>query len=239
MITFRDLGNQGRRGNQLWQVATTIGLATANNEEYLFPKWDYPCKLTANMEFKKLPELPTYTEKEFAYNPIPYKKNINISGYYQSILYWVHCQDLIRDLLFPQVEENRSFDVSLHVRRGDYTQPHLKDCFAILGMDYYNAALENFPDAQVAIFSDDISWCKQNFIGDRFIFIEGNSPDVDLKLQSNCKNHIIANSSFSWWGAWFNPDQNKKIIAPSKWFGPKLAPTHNTKDLIPEGWIVI
>ncbi|MFH5955214.1 alpha-1,2-fucosyltransferase, partial [Clostridium perfringens] len=89
------------------------------------------------------------------------------------------------------------------------------------------------------IFSDDLEWCKSEFVGDQFHFSEERDPVKDLGNFISCSNHIIANSSFSWWGAWLSPYKDKKVIAPRNWFGPKLAPTHNTKDLLPPNWIVI
>jgi hypothetical protein len=66
--------------------------------------------------------------------------------------------------------------------------------------------------------------------------MENNPTEIDLCLMSMCDHNIIANSSFSWWGAWLNNNPNKKVVAPKKWFGP--AYTHNTKDLYPESWII-
>ena len=98
-------------------------------------------------------------------------------------------------------------------------------------MTYFNNC-DNF-----LIFSDDIVWCKNNFVGDKFIFIEGEEDYIDLWLMSLCNHNIIANSSFSWWGAWLNKNNNKTVIAPKNWFGPnkKLDPT----DLYCKDWLVI
>ena len=90
---------------------------------------------------------------------------------------------------------------------------------------------------QGLVFSDDIDWCKGVFRGDRFTFIEGEKDYIDLYIMSQCKNNIIANSTFSWWGAWLNKNKNKKIVAPKKWFGSLIS--HNTKDLIPKEWIKV
>jgi hypothetical protein len=105
-------------------------------------------------------------------------------------------------------------------------------------MDYYRNAIAEFSDdTRFLVFSDDIQWCKENFKGDNFHFIEGEKDYVDLYLMSLCNNNIIANSSFSWWGAWLNNTPNKKVIAPKQWFGK--AKQLNTKDLIPETWIIL
>jgi hypothetical protein len=87
------------------------------------------------------------------------------------------------------------------------------------------------------IFSDDIPYCK-NIFGDQenVVYIDGNSQEVDLCMMSLCHHNIIANSSFSWWGAWLNSNKYKKVVAPKRWFGP--AYSHNTKDLYPQSWTV-
>jgi hypothetical protein len=91
----------------------------------------------------------------------------------------------------------------------------------------------------IILFSNDIDWCKKNLIldGKELIYIENNFDYIDLWMMSLCENNIIANSSFSWWGAWLNKNNNKIVVAPKKWFGNALQ--HNTKDLYPEKWIVI
>ena len=121
-------------------------------------------------------------------------------------------------------------------------------------MEYYNKAIKQFDkDSNFLIFSDDIEWAKNNFKGDNFYFItenkiEGNDvmdtlniskgghPDyIELYMMSLCDHNIIANSSFSWWGAWLNENPNKKVIAPKKWFGPAYGDI-NDNDLVPETW---
>jgi hypothetical protein len=102
-------------------------------------------------------------------------------------------------------------------------------------------AIKKMPkDSVFLIFSDDIQWCKENFpdMPEKFRFIEGNKDYEDLYIMSHCKNNIIANSSFSWWGAWLNSNLEKTIIAPATWFGPTLQ-NNDTTDLYCEGWIKI
>jgi hypothetical protein len=91
----------------------------------------------------------------------------------------------------------------------------------------------------ILIFSDDINWCKNNLLikNKNIFFIEGNQDYIDLWLMSMCKNNIMANSTFSWWGAWLNKNPNKKVFVPRTWFGNMIK--HNTKDLIPNTWIQI
>jgi hypothetical protein len=105
-------------------------------------------------------------------------------------------------------------------------------------LSYYEEALKHFDDRQVIVFSDDPGWCKEQslFSDDRFLVSESEDNKIDLCLMTFCTSHIIANSSFSWWGAWLS--NSEKVIAPSKWFGPNNA-DKETKDLIPETWTII
>lgn len=237
MITFSQLGNQGRLGNQLFQIAATVALAIRNNDEYVFPAW--PSEKYFNLHHcfsNNITSTSTYTEPSFIYTPIPYKPNLNLSGYFQSEKYFEDCQDLIQNLLTPTLGFDIKWDyTSIHVRRGDYV--NLKKEFTQLDMNYYHKAMQLTKTQKYLVFSDDIIWCKKQFIGDEFIFSEGKSPVEDLALMLCCEHNIIANSSFSWWGAYLNKNPSKIVIAPSTWFGPALP--HNTKDLLPADWIKI
>ena len=106
------------------------------------------------------------------------------------------------------------------------------------GYRYYREALSKLPDLPVIIFSDDHDWCKQQelFSSDRFAVSEDNTADADLCLMSLCKYHIIANSSFSWWGAWLA--KSEKVIAPQNWFGGDCS-KNNTKDLYLPDWVIL
>ena len=85
------------------------------------------------------------------------------------------------------------------------------------------------------IFSDDIEWCKKNLNISDSLYIENEKDYIEMYLMSLCRNNIISNSSFSWWGAWLNNYQSKIVIGPSKWFGNSI--NHNTGDILPENWI--
>jgi hypothetical protein len=127
--------------------------------------------------------------------------------------------------------------ISLHIRRKDYvTNPN----HTALGADYYEKALKEFDEKEtVLVFSDDPDWCneQQLFADDRFMIAEGNSGWTDMCLMTMCKGHIIANSSFSWWGAWLA--KSEKVVAPSGWFAGSNLEHLDTKDLIPEEWVII
>lgn len=133
--------------------------------------------------------------------------------------------------------------VSIHIRRGDYLK--ISNTSGICTIDYYRKAISKIkelvtPDIYV-IFSDDIEWCKEQFysiIGDTEIkFVnwnKGKDSYRDMQLMSLCKHNIIANSSFSWWGAWLNQTPRKSVIAPSRWMN-----SAGWSEIIPEDWIRI
>ena len=126
---------------------------------------------------------------------------------------------------------------SIHFRRTDYLQ--YSDAHPVPSYEYYAEAIEKFDSYDLGfVFSDDIEWCMNLDLLNtgKFIF-SNNSNYEDMYLMSQCKGHILANSSFSWWGAWLNDDPNKEITVPKVWFGPKLS--NDTKDLIPSDWNVI
>ena len=131
--------------------------------------------------------------------------------------------------------------IALHIRRTDYIAN--SDNHFNLPLYYYKAALEHFDsNRNVIVFSDDPAWCQEQdlFSDDRFMISENTDNRVDLCLMSLCNDFIIANSSFSWWGAWLSQNKNKKVIAPVQWFGKTgYTKNHDTKDLIPNDWIRI
>ena len=133
--------------------------------------------------------------------------------------------------------------MSLHVRRTDYVQNALTNkIHGVCDQDYYASCVRYIGD-QVSnphffIFSDEPQWAKDNLMFDfPMTVVDCNDASrnyEDLRLMSTCKHNIIANSSFSWWGAWLNSNPNKIICAPKQWFTDS---TRNTKDLIPSNWI--
>jgi len=235
MITFSKLGSYGRMGNQLFQMATTIGHAMRNKDDYTFPTWSYMKDFNIPItKFKKVIPGKKYEEPHYHHAPIPYWRNMDLHGYFQSEKYWQEFSQSIKQMFMPKHKAQRLVDTTaIHVRRGDYLIH--TGCYEILGMIYYENAMTKTNTSKYLVFSDDIDWCKAHFIGNNFEFSEGNSAPIDLSIMRSCEKCIIANSSFSWWGAYLNDDA-KQIIAPNKWFGPVLARTHNTKDLIPNGW---
>lgn len=175
----------------------------------------------------------------------------NLMGYFQTEKYFEHCSDLIlgyfqfNNEIEKQAENNfPSFPdkveyVSIHLRRGDYAG--LQQFHPVMDADYYFDAMTQFMDKDYCflIFSDDIDYAKELFgQQENIVYIEGNDPAVDMCMMTMCDHNVIANSSFSWWGAWLNTNTNKKVVAPKKWFGPAYKGIHDTKDLYPQSWIV-
>lgn len=239
-IYFEKLGEYGHLGNSLFQAGCTIALAKRNNDSFKFPiKWKYKDQLNLPVDcfISNIKSSTTYHEPDFHYNPIPYKPNMNLLGYFQSSKYFDDFEDNIKHLLRPKYNLYRIEDTtSIHVRRGDYLKH--PNHHPILPMKYYESAMELTNTKRYLVFSDDIPWCKKNFIGNQFDFSEEQNEVLDLELQSKCTHNIIANSSFSWWGAYLNENQDKIVIAPKAWFGPALF-SHNTKDLYINSWIKI
>jgi len=171
---------------------------------------------------------------------------VSLCGFFQTEKYFKKIEDEIREdfsfkeeISIPCKEmlSEISDPISLHIRRGDFLRNSLNH--HNLSLDYYQKALERFDsDRNVIIFSDDPEWCKKQtlFESGRFLVSESKDSYVDLCLMTLCESHIIANSTFSWWGAWLS--KSSKVIAPYKWFGPNNIHL-NTKDLYPNSWEII
>lgn len=121
--------------------------------------------------------------------------------------------------------------VSIHVRRGDYVTTHKNFYTNLFREGYYERAMDLFPGADFLVFSDDIPWCKEQAVFADCDFSEGNDEVTDLNLMAGCEHNIIANSSFSWWAAYLNPNPNKKVIAPKHWFLDDIE-----RVTIPDSW---
>lgn len=240
-ITFTQLGNYGRLGNMLFEIAAVISLALKNNDNYIFPPWEYqPFFNLHNCFSNSITPTLKYQEPYFHYSPILHTNTNNqildMCGYFQSEKYFEDYKDVILSLMTPNIGYGIKYNhTSIHIRRGDYV--NLTNEYVQLDISYYKSAMDFIKSKNYIIFSDDISWCKTQFTGDNVIFSEGKSPIEDLALQLSCEHNIIANSSFSWWAAFLNKNPSKIVIAPSKWFGPKLP--HDTTDLLPTNWIKI
>jgi hypothetical protein len=262
MITFSNIGHMGRFGNQMFQFASTIGIARKLGFDPVFPLERFTpgtspdsytgCKLLECFDIpenliKHSSEIPInhiYYENQFGYNnetsQLPYATSL--SGYFQTEKYFKFIESEIKKIFtFREgiINEAKKYGpiengVSIHVRRGDYlTSPGHHPTQTI---EYYREAANQFDkDSRFYIFSDDPLWCKENLPIENSVVIESGNPYVDMYLMSLCNGHIIANSSFSWWGSWLA--NSKKTIAPANWFGPYMQ--KNPSDVYCENWIVI
>jgi len=226
-----------------WNVDTNLKHLNGNihHNPELTHAYDY-LKIFRNFNWPRISNPPT-TIKDipFHYEPFKVTDNIMYDGFFQSEQYFKD-RNFILSLFLPSTFVNNKLQkynfilegttCSIHVRRGDYLK---YDLHVSREMDYFNKGIAAVgPVDKYLVFSDDIDWCKNNFIGDKFIFIEQEKDYVELFLQSKCTHNIISSSSFSWWGAYLNNKPNRKIIGPKQWFS-------NTKNnnIIPESWITI
>jgi len=260
MIGFNYLGQYGRLANQMFQYASLRGIAATKGYDFCIPQTNYGDKWKDNKLFdvfelknlKNIGFLPAdfYAERQFHYDAeyvTNCPDNINLHGYFQSEKYFKHIEESIRedftfkDYILEPCASSFDFDevIALHVRRTDYVSNSANHPPCDLA--YYEKALEHFDaNIPVIIFSDDVDWCNSQslFESDRFMISDSLDTYVDLCLMSMCHYHIIANSSFSWWGAWLA--KSKKVIAPSRWFGTDgNTAKNNTQDLYLPGWIKI
>jgi hypothetical protein len=198
----------------------------------------------------------SYKEPHFHYDENLFKieDNTGIDGYFQSYRYFEDIENDVKgafiflgEIVEPALNNINSilnykdgYDelVAIHIRRGDYVGN--PSGFPACTPEYYQTAINKFDDKnyRFVIFSDDIPYCKSIFGEDDALFYsEGNNQYMDLCMMSLCDHFIIANSSFSWWGAYLGENENKKVIGPSVWFGPSTG--NNTKDLMPKEWELI
>lgn len=195
-------------------------------------------------------------ERHFNFDPriLELSGTAYLNGYWQSEKYFMDVSDTIRSdfglTCVPSAFSERIADsinnsqsVSIHVRRGDYVSNSAVSSFhGEQRLDYYLASIkhitQNIQSPQFFVFSDDPVWSRENLkFKQPVTYVDHNGPETayeDLWLMSLCKHHVIANSSFSWWGAWLCRNLEKIIIAPKKWF---VDENINTSDLVPETWI--
>jgi hypothetical protein len=178
-------------------------------------------------------------------------QDIYLDGYFQNEKYFIGIKDiLLREFSLKEKLNNNYREiqnqiagcnsVSIHIRRGDYVNNAITNNYhGICGLDYYEKAMsvmeEKISHSHFFIFSDDIDWARENIkSGPPVTFVSGGKSIEDLFLMSQCKNNIIANSSFSWWGGWLNRHPEKIIVGPLKWFND---PKANAEFTLPEKWI--
>lgn len=260
MITYSNLGQTGRLGNQLWEIAATLGLAFDRNELPCFPNWDYQryfslpqhyfggCKdgtpateLVPHMDERAKPYLQDYSLFSKIEQPIrAYFQPSPIAARMLSDEKWFH--ELPRPI------------TSVHVRRGDNVT-HPLGYHPLRSMEYYRAAIDLMPlDGSTVVFSDDYEWASTHMddvLGRECVYFKGTPRAreydqrtryelepvldwIDLFLMAQCDFHVISNSTYAWWGAFLSG--NRSPVYPSRWFG-KLLQYIDSSLMFPDSWV--
>lgn len=253
-------------GNQMFEIAAALAYAkeydfhacfpdlanipfwgVPNNLKYVFWRLDHPKVAPGKIDFvfkengKPIPP------------PGPNRRNIRISGDFQSEKYFAHQKEEILKAFAPSKDIldylhtkykdilTHPCSVGVHVRTflKDYGHlPTENEVHYFAGIEYYEKAVEQFPeDALFVVCSDNIPWCKKNLshIAPNIVFIEGNIHVYDMYLMSLCKHNITANSTFSWWSAYLNPNPDKIVVTLNNWYGKWWA--GSTKKIVLDDWI--
>lgn len=182
--------------------------------------------------------------------------NAYLIGYWQSEQYFIHIKNKLRsELIFPDIDAEKNLrvikeikesnSVAIHVRRGDYLNKDNSRLFCNLGEShYYQNAVSylksKYNDLKYYVFSNDIQWCMDHLPLDNSTYIDWNRGAEsyrDMQLFSACKFQIIANSSFSWWGAWLNNNPQREVLAPNEWFVKSSG--YSDDMIIPKEWVKI
>lgn len=260
MLTSLQIGQNGRLGNQMFQYAALLGTAFVRGYDWKLQENDSVelrkvfkmknAKILLEEDIKKIRM--RYQEPFFHYSPGVFLSQdyTDLMGYFQSPMYFSDSFEyLMEDFQFKdEINKiaNNSMSIappakilcSVHIRRGDYLEK--SEYHPPCPKEYYDEAM-NFVREKTSnnthflCFGDDISWIKENILSEDCTVVEGNIPEVDMCMMSKCQVHIIANSSFSWWGAVLGNFRN--VIAPSKWFGPEGPKQWDT--LYINGWKII
>lgn len=268
MLTYRNLGNCGRLGNALWEIASTLGIAASRGEEAIFPRWDYApyFHVPEHLFGDVMPSAVEATEfvPHMDYRAKPYLQDWNLfSGIEETIRNYFKPSHLAMETIDdPKFDWFHLLDdpIAVHIRRGDNVT-HPLGIHPLRSIQYYQDALQVVradldEEHPVVVFSDDIEWCKETLgkafkhsTGGGIYYMEGNPqrpqehlPEfrgslpmdwVDLQFMALCRYHIIANSTYSWWGAFLS--DNPHPVYPSNWFGWQLKYI-NADLMFPPNW---
>jgi hypothetical protein len=229
--------------------------------EYIETEHFYRNNLISKIK-RRLGSLKLVNEKGYQFNPeiMELKGNIYLNGYWQSEKYFEAIRSnllsefSLKNSLLDKLESNESLrkikalinttnSVSVHFRRGDYVSDSVTSQFhGTCSMSYYQNAIKRIvaeiPNPHFFLFTDDPEWVKSQKIIEGFpsTLAVTSNMHLDMYLMSQCQHNIIANSSFSWWGAWLNRNPEKLVIAPKRWYA-KVELNPQTQDLVPENWI--
>lgn len=240
---------QGRMGNFLFQCATAFAYAKKHGLEFSVPKrtshefWSpiYLHHLQNPNYNESLPQT-IIKEQHFHYDPLPFEEsyrsgNIVLHGYFQSEKYFdEYREEILQAFNFPY-KLNEGV-VSVHVRRTDYIT--YSDKHPEVTKEWYELAMSKFEGKRFVFYSDEISWCRENFGHRNDCSFSDGSIEQDLIEASCCEHQINSSSTYSWWIAWLNKNPNKIIYTPKLWFCDLWKDDYglvNTSDIIPNNWI--
>ena len=262
MITIETFGDRhGRLGNQVFQIALLYAIRERRGHDFFLRRdgeavWD--CfDLAIPTEGPETTHRFEETLGSCNFDPTVFEQpdGTGFHGYYQSYRYFEDCTASLRRFLRFDAGHRgfseamlRSYRrrhgrpvVSVHVRRGDYANPGFEDVWGDLARDgYYQKAVRAIGDDVVyVVFSDDVEWCRRSLaLGASHVEFAEFDQCGELCMMTGCDVNIVANSSFSWWGAYLNPTSD--VYAPSRWFGPAMPPPNDhQRDIVPPAWRTI
>lgn len=237
VVSFSKLGNYGRIGNQLFQIASTLGIAEANGAQPSFPQWKYEKYFEDPLPHHNN-GLHKYEEKQYHYERVTIDRDTDLHGYFQSYKYFpLNYKPKFSNEIRTQWKTHECFSketIAIHIRRGDYVGHELY--YQLLITWYISALLTipNWKDCNILLFSDDLEYCKVHFeCLPNAYFIKGYEID-HLCLMSMCDHHIIGNSTYGWWGAYLS--EQKNVIHSGKMFRGNFS-SKSIKDFYPPNWI--
>jgi hypothetical protein len=240
-LTFRDLGRNGRLGNQLFQIAGTLGIALARGTTARFPRsWAYrsffslpPSLFAGRLTIARCDDSQQHV-KHLDESSRPYLQDVSLWGEARGRIWrWLQPSGLAAETARRQLGDvlDRARKLAVHVRRGDYVESGITVPAA-----FYLEAVEDVraahPECHVLVFSDDLDWCRRELAALDATFVEGNPDWLDLTLMTMCDHHVCANSTFSWWGAFLSNDASPVL----PWI-PGTEPT--VPRLVFDGWRIV
>ncbi|MDP2088391.1 MAG: alpha-1,2-fucosyltransferase [Flavobacteriaceae bacterium] len=250
MITYSQLGRKGNLGNQMFQIASTIGIAEKHGHDYFFPFWQFSRYFENQLPVANMDESYKiiFEEKYNYYERVIDKCNYDIRGWLQSEKYFN--QIITKEIFKFKKEFTEELyhkhqllflkkTILISIRRGDFVNnPYF---FQLSFRYYFLAIIENFPDwkeRNLILISDDIKYCKFHFSFLKNVYFFDNLSAIEqIALGSKCDDFIISNSTFSWWIAWLGEKENSKVIRPLRNFRGQFSKQNDDSDYFPSRWI--
>lgn len=239
----------GRLGNNLFMIANAYAIGLEYNKQVVVARSQlrYEGNDYSKNIFSKIDFIEHFIDGDNINPKVPsdYKPNI-YSGYFQSEKYFKKYSESIKSIFGPPLDfVNRVLSeipilseekiTAINIRRGDYLI--YSDYHPVITPEYCYKASEKIETNHYLIISDDIEWCRNNLKFENSTFLEGYKPHEQLWIMSLCRNFIISNSSFSWWGSYLSRNKNKIVVAPKTWFGPRHK--EDWSDIYCTDWIVL